>query len=57
MSYDFVIHHISNIVCIQINTIFLGPAKRGQQSSVYNLTSMDYSCLEGVGGGGGGQES
>ena len=54
MSYDFVIHCISNIVCIQFNTLFLGPAKRGRQCSIYNLTSMDYSC---GGGGGGGVKS
>ena len=55
MSYDFVIHRISNIVCIQFNTLFLGPAKRGRQSSIYNLTSMDYSL--GWRGGGGGVKS
>ena len=49
MSYDFVIHRISNIVCIQFNTPFLGPAKRGRQSSIYKLT---WTTLEGGGGGG-----
>ena len=34
-------------------TLFLGPAKRCRQSSIYSPTSMDYS-LSGVGWGGGG---
>ena len=32
-------------------TLFLGPAKRSRQSSIYSPTSMDYS-LSGKGGGG-----
>ena len=52
MCNDFVIHRISNIVCIQFNKLFLGPAKRSQQSSIYSPTSMDYSWGGGEGGGG-----
>ena len=33
-----------NIVCAyRFNKLFLGPAKRGWQSSIYSLTSIDYS--------------
>ena len=45
MRYDFVIHRISNnnLCAYNFNTSFLGPAKHSRQSSIYSLTSMDYS--------------
>ena len=33
--------------------LFLGPSKHGRQSSIYNLSSMDYGWRGGGGGGGG----
>ena len=38
------------------NTLFLGPVKRSRQSSIYCLTSMDYSWGWRGGGGGGSHE-
>ena len=47
MRYDFV-----KILCAySLNTLFLGPVKRSRQSSIYSLTSMDYSWGWTWGGG------